>query len=103
MSQLNLPPATGDLILNNLIIVSGCVGYVDFAYDALSPSGLTIEQFVVREIVEQSIRLYAGYIVNLNYENTIASGNTLEINHGGFAAHVGTERKNMIADFEAQQ
>lgn len=100
MSNLLLPPASGDLTLN-ITIPSGYVGYVQLAHNTIVPSGVLIEAFLVKEIVERSIICFEQTIVQNDYKNTIASGVKIENNHGNFVSNIDSERVIMINQLKA--
>lgn len=95
MSHLLLPPASGDLQLA-LTIQSGCVGYIEVAYDNLAPSGVTLEIFLTKEIIERSLICYVQSLAEDNYNKTEVSGVQIRNDYSNFVVDIDSEKNDMI-------
>lgn len=96
MGLLSIPATSSNLVLSNMTIPSGCVNYLLIAYQELASSGQTHEDFLVRQIIIQSVERYRKYLTEQDYNTTITSGVAIQKNHGQFVANIMAEEKAMI-------
>ena len=101
MSNLTLPATSENLILSNVTIPSGYVNYFLVAYSQMAASGESTSNFLVRQVVSQSVERYAKFIIGQDYDKTIASGELIQKQHGQFAVDTLQEQKDILSSYGA--
>ena len=97
--HLILPATSGDLILNNVVVPSGYANYFLLAHQQLANSGEALEHFLVRQMIYQSVERYAKFIVEKDYNETVASGLEIQKEHGVFVTNVAQEEKDLLGEY----
>ena len=97
--NLQVPATSDDLVLNNVTVPSGYANYFLLAHQQLANSGESLESFLVRQMVYQSVERYAKFVVEKNYNDTVASGIAIEKMHGTFATNVALEEKDILGQY----
>lgn len=96
---LQLPATSGDLVLTNVIVPSGYANYFLLAHQQLANSGEALQNFLVRQMIYQSVERYAKFVVEKNYNDTIASGIAIQDQHGEFVAHIVAEEQALLGQY----
>ena len=97
--SLQLPATSGDLVLSNVTVPSGYANYFLLAHQQLANSGEALQDFLVRQMVYQSVERYGKVVVEKNYNDTIASGIVIQDNHGQFVAHIALEEQTLLGQY----
>ncbi len=99
MSYLQLPATSENLILSSVVVPSGYANYFILAHQQLANSGEAMGDFLVRQMIYQSVERYAKAVVEQNYNTTVASGELIQQLHGKFASDIATEEKALLGDY----
>jgi hypothetical protein len=99
MGILTLPPASDNLILTNVFVPSGYVNYFLLAHQQMANSGESLDDFLVRQVIYQSVERYAKYVIEQNYNSVIASGDALQSYHGNFVADIAGEESTLLGQY----
>jgi len=97
--SLQLPATSNDLVLDNVVVPSGYANYFLLAYQQMASSGESLQEFLVRQMIYQSVERYAKYIIQADYDNTIASGVKLEECHSDFVVNISNKEKTLLGDY----
>ena len=97
--NLQLPATSDDLILDNVTVPSGYANYFVLAHQQMANSGEAMGDFLVRQMIYQSVERYAKFVIEANYNATIASGEAIQQQHGYFVSSIATEEQALLGQY----
>ncbi len=97
--NLQLPATSADLIIDNVTVPSGYANYFTLAHQQMANSGEAMGDFLVRQMIYQSVERYKKFLIEEDYNMTIASGEAIQEKHGQFVMDINSEEKTILGDY----
>ncbi len=97
--DIQLPPTSDDLTLGNVVVPSGYANYFLLAHQQMANSGESLSEFLVRQMIYQSVERFAKFVVEKDYNDTMASGIAIQELHGVFVANIAQEEKDLLGNY----
>ncbi len=97
--NLQLPATLNDLVLTNVTVPSGYANYFALAHQQMANSGEAMGDFLVRQMIYQSVERYKKFLIEADYNITVASGEAIQQQHGQFVVDMNSEEQTILGQY----